>query len=61
VSQPNAQKRIDMTAFAVAEKDKPCSLMALATPLQAGLHLGTYPPGHYRIWLNGTEIGEFDS
>ena len=60
VSQPDTQKRIDVTTYAVAEKDKPCSLMALATPLQASLDLGSYPPGHYSVWLNGTEVGEFD-
>jgi len=61
VSQPDAQNRINVTAYAVAEKDKPCSLMAIATPLQASLNLGSYPTGHYSVWLNGTEVGQFDS
>ena len=60
-SGPDAQNRINLTAYAVAEKDKPCALMALATPLQADLNLGSYPKGHYSVWLNGTKVGEFDS
>jgi hypothetical protein len=61
VGQPDAQNRINLSAYAVAEKDKPCTLMALATPLQASLNLGSFPQGHYSLWLNGNQIGEFDS
>jgi hypothetical protein len=62
VSKPDAQKRINVSAYAVAEKDKACSLMALATPLKASLNLGSFPPRrHYSVWLNGVEVGEFDS
>ncbi len=61
VSQPDAQNRIDVSAYGVAEKDKACTLMALATPLQASLDLGSFPQGHYSLWLNGVQVGEFDA
>ncbi len=61
VSAPDAENRIALKAYAVAEKDKPCALMALATPLQARLNLGSFPSGHYTVTLNGNQIGEFDS
>jgi hypothetical protein len=61
VSRPDARSRISVHAYAVAEKDKPCSLMALRTPLQASLNLGSFPTGHYSVWLNGVQVGEFDS
>jgi hypothetical protein len=61
VSQPDAQNRINVTAYAVAEKDKACTLMALATPLQANLNLGSFLQGHYSLWLNGDQVSEFDS
>ena len=61
VSKPDAQKRINVSAYAVAEKDKACALMALATPLQASLNLGSFRHGHYSVWLNGAKAGEFDS
>jgi hypothetical protein len=60
-SGPDAQNQISLKAYAVAEKNKPCSLMALATPLQASLNLGSLPNGHYTVSLNGDQIGEFDS
>ena len=61
VSGPNDQKQISLKAYAVAEKHKPCTLMALSTPLQASLNLGSLPRGHYAVMLNGDQIGEFDS
>lgn len=61
VNSPNEQNQIELKAYAVAEKDKPCTLMALATPLQANLNLGSVPGGHYTVLLNGDQIGEFDS
>ena len=60
-SQPDAQNRINVSAYAVAPKDKACTLMALATPLQADLNLGSFPKGHYSVWLNGAKVDEFDS
>jgi len=61
VSKPNAQKRIDVSAYTVIEKDKACALMALATPLQASLNLGSFRRGHYYVWVNAVVAGEFDS
>ena len=61
VSAPDADNHIAIKAYAVAEKDKPCALMALSTPLQASLNLGSFPSGHYFVVLNGNQIGEFDS
>jgi len=61
ISTPDADNHIALKAYAVAEKDKPCALMALSTPLQASLNLGSFPSGHYFVVLNGNQIGEFDS
>ncbi len=61
ISGPDTSNHITLTAYAVAEKDKPCALMALATPLQASLNLGSFPKGHYFVVLNDNQIGEFDS
>ena len=59
-SGPNEKDQISLKAYAVAEKDKACTLMALATPLRASLNLGSLPRGHYTVLLNGDQIGEFD-
>ncbi len=60
-AKPDAQGRIQVSAYAVAEKDKACVLMALATPYKISLNLGSFPKGHYSLWLNGAKVGEFDS
>ncbi len=59
--QPDAQNEIKISAYAVTEKDKACTLMALATPLHASLDLGRVSKGTYSVWLNGKEIGTFTS
>jgi len=61
ISGPDSENHIFLKAYTVAEKDKACTLMALATPLQASLDLGSFPGGHYVVFLNGNQIGEFDS
>ena len=61
VSAPDVDNHINLKAYAVAEKDKPCALMELATPLEASLNLGSFTSGHYFVILNDNQIGEFDS
>jgi hypothetical protein len=61
VNGPDDQNQIHLKAYGVAEKDKPCALMALATPLQANLNLSNPPTGHYSVFLNDNLIGEVDS
>ena len=61
VGQPDSQNRINVDAYALAEKDKVCTLMALSTPLHASLNLGSFPKGHYSVWLNGAMVDEFDA
>ncbi len=61
VSGPDAQNQINVTAYSVVKKDQACILMALVTPLDASLNLGSFPSGHYSLSLNGAVVGEFDS
>ena len=61
VSGPDDQNRIELKAYAVAEKDQACDLMTTGTPLHASLNLGSFPKGHYTVFLNDQQIGEFDS
>jgi hypothetical protein len=61
VSQPDSADRIQLQVYGVAPKDKPCTLMALATPQKTSISLGSYPAGTYTVWVNGAEVGEFKS
>ena len=60
VSQPDSQNRITLDVYGLAPKDKPCSLMPLSTPQEANLSLSGLPAGHYTVWVNGVQVGEFD-
>jgi hypothetical protein len=60
ISQPDSQNRINLDVYGVALKDKPCALMALSTPMEASISLGSFPSGHYTVWVNGQQAGEFD-
>jgi hypothetical protein len=59
ISQPDSMTRIQMEIYGIAPKDKPCTLMALSTPQQASISLGSYSPGQYTLWINGVQVGEF--
>ena len=59
LSQPDGQNRIQLEIYGVAPKDKPCTLMALSTPQEASISLGSFPAGHYSVWINGVQVGEF--
>lgn len=61
ISGPDSQNRININAYAVVEKDQACTLAIPATPLEAALDLGTFPTGHYSVFLNETLVDEFDS
>ena len=61
VSQPDGHHRIHLEIFSIAPGDKPCSLMALRTPQQANISLGSFPTGDYTVWVNGHQVGEFKS
>jgi hypothetical protein len=61
ISQPDSQDRIQMEIYSLAPKDMPCSLMAIITPLETTISLGSVPQGHYTVWVNGQQVGEFDT
>jgi len=61
ISQPDSQNRIQLEIYAVTPKDKPCNLMALSTPQETTISLGSLPAGHYSAWINGQQVGEFDA
>lgn len=61
VSKPDAQNRILVDAYGVVERDQACILMMPLSPQQASLNIGSFPDGDYTVWLNGQQIGEFNS
>jgi hypothetical protein len=61
ITQPDSQNSIQLSIYAVAPKDKPCNLMALLTPQETNISLGSFPAGHYNVLVNVQQAGEFDA
>jgi len=58
VSGPDASQKITVDAYSLRKQDQVCTLMALATPMQASLDLSGLPNGKYSVWVNGSLVGE---
>jgi hypothetical protein len=59
VHEPDSQSRLLVHVYGVTPPEKPCTLMALSTPVEASVPLGSYPAGHYTVLVNGQPAGEF--
>lgn len=59
VSVPNAENKIMLDVYTVVDPDAVC--IQVLKPFQENIDLGTFPGGHYTVWVNGEIVGEFDS
>jgi hypothetical protein len=56
---PDADNRINVEVYSVVNPELVC--IQVVEPFEANISLGTYPAGHYSVWVNGEMAGEFDS
>ncbi len=59
VSPPNARNEINLDVYSVFDLNLAC--ITVIQPFSADIPLGTYPVGHYTVYVNGQLLGEFDS
>ena len=59
VAPPDAENRIDVELYSVIDPDKAC--IQVLEPFEESIDLGTFPPGHYSVWVNDEKAGEFDA
>lgn len=59
VNEPDENNKIDVEAYSVVDPEMIC--IQVLEPFQASIDLGTFPSGHYSVWVNGELAGEFDS
>lgn len=59
VNTPDTDNRINVDVYSVVNPDLVC--IQVVEPFEAGIDLGTFPSGHYSVWVNGELAGEFDS
>lgn len=54
-----AEKRINLEVYSVTDPGKVC--ITVLQPFSATVGLGSYPTGHYSVFVNGKLLGEFDA
>jgi hypothetical protein len=59
ISPPNQENKIMVDVYSLVDPDKVC--IQVLEPFQESIDLGTFPTGHYSVWVNGEMAGEFDA
>ena len=59
VKDPDSKNKINVKVYSVVDPDQVC--IQVLEPFQANIDLGTFPSGHYTVWVNGDMVGEFDT
>ena len=59
VSEPDEENKISADVYSLVDPDMICT--QVLKPFQANMDLGTFPTGHYTVWINGVIVGEFDT
>ena len=59
IDPPDGNNKIKVEAYTVVNPEMNC--IQVLKPFQESVELGTFPSGHYTVWVNETQVGEFDS
>jgi len=59
VDPPDKENRVYIDVYTVVDPDKIC--IQVIEPFAKTISLGTFPTGHYLVYVNNELVGEFDS
>jgi len=59
VSAPDTDNKINVDVYSVVDPNQVC--IQVLEPFEESIDLGTFPSGHYSVWVNGESVGEFDA
>lgn len=59
INAPDQENKIMAAAYSVVDPDKVC--IQVLESFEGHIDLGSFPAGHYSVWVNGESAGEFDS
>ncbi len=59
VSEPDSENKILLDVYSLTNPDLICT--QIIKPFEVNIPLGSFPTGHYTLWVNGNQIAEFDS
>ena len=57
--EPDSDNRINLDTYSVADPNVVCA--QVLTPFEESVYLGSFPGGHYTVWVNGVQVAEFDA
>ena len=59
INSPDSENKIMVDVYSVIDPNQVC--IQVLEPFEASVDLGTFPTGHYTVWVNGEMAGEFDT
>lgn len=59
VNPPDTENKIYLDVYSVVSPDKVCA--QVLSPFDVNISLGSYPTGHYFLYVNGNQVTEFDA
>jgi hypothetical protein len=59
IADSDVENRIAIEVYSVADPNGVC--IQILEPFDVSIPLGSFPTGHYTVWLNGEQVGEFDA
>lgn len=59
IASPDQENKIVVDVYSVVDPNVVCT--QVLEPFEEFIDLGTFPSGHYTVWVNGELAGEFDS
>jgi hypothetical protein len=55
----HTEPKVELKVYSVVEPDAIC--VQVLQPFEQNVNLGSFPAGHYTIWINGEQVAEFDA
>ncbi len=59
INPPDPENKILVDVYSVIDPNKAC--VQVLEPFEQQIDLGTFPTGHYTVWVNSEMAGEFDT
>jgi hypothetical protein len=59
IDAPDQENKITVDLYSVIDPDRMC--VQVLKPFEESIDLGTFPAGHYTVWINDEMVGEFDT
>jgi hypothetical protein len=59
IASPDLENKIMVSVYSLVDPNVACA--QVIEPFEEFIDLGTFPSGHYSVWVNGELAGEFDS